>query len=136
MPAVIIENATIEQKNYHNSHYAGSEYDGNGNVTAEIFRHYYELRLELVIRDNDEPQAFGYLGDVQKALSELGRDPGGKIHDHVNEVKSLGSGGVSYQFYEPTETEINQSVLLTTFYETENSDPDVIDSISTDKIFS
>ncbi len=136
VPAVLIENMSIDEKNYHNSHYAGSTYDADGNVESEIYRHYYHIRFELLIRDDDEPQAFEYLGQLQQALGELSRDPRGKIHDDVNGVESLGSGGVSYQFYEPTETEINQTVLLKTFYDSEDSDLDTLDSVGTDYTFS
>lgn len=131
IPVVMIENMTIEEKNYHNSYYAGSEYDNTGSVSKEIFRHYYDLRLELVVKDDDEVQAFDYLGDLQRALAEIGRDPCKTVHDHVSEVKTLGSGGVSYQFYEPTETEINQSVVLKTFYESGNENPDTLENVGT-----
>ncbi len=136
VPAVLIENMAIDEKNYHNSNHAGSEYDSNGNVTTEIFRHYYELRLELLVRDDDEVQAFDYLGQLKTALAEMGRDPQGTIHSHVNELNTGDSGEVSYQFYEPVETEINQSVVLTTFYESQNSNPDTIQSIGSDYTFS
>lgn len=136
VPAVILENIDIDEKNYHNTHAAGKQYDNSGNVTSEVFRHYYDLRLELTVRDDDEVQAFNYLGAVKQALAVIGRDPQGTIHDHVNEVQSLGSGGVSYQFYEPAETEINQSVVLKTFYESETTAPDTLESIGTSYNFS
>lgn len=136
VPAVVIEDMTIDEKNYHNSHFAGSEYDTAGNVSAEVFRHYYDLRLELVVKDDDETQTFDYLGDLHVALSEISRDPCGTIHGDVNEVISGGSGGVSYQFYEPTETEISQSVTLKTFYDSKNSNPDVLENIGTEYNFS
>lgn len=136
VPAVIIEDMTIDEKNYHNSHYAGSEYDDAGNISAEIFRHYYDLRLEMVVKDDDETDAFDYLGDLQVALAELERDPRTTIHDHVNELNSGGSGGVSYQFYEPTETEISISVTLKTFYESTKQNPDVLENIGTEYNFS
>jgi len=136
IPAVIVTDMAIDEKNYHNSHFAGEKYDDSGNVTTQVFRHYYDLRLELEVRDDDEVQAFDYLGQLQQALAEVGRDPCGRIHDHVNEVRVLGSGGVSYQFYEPTETEINQSVVLATFYESQEENPDTLQSIGTDYTFS
>ena len=132
VPAVILENVSIDEKNYHNSHYAGSEYDSNGNVTKEIHRHYYDLQLEFIVRDDDEVQAYDYLGQFKRALAEIGREPRATVHDHVSEVNSLGSGGVSYQFYEPVETEINQTVVLKTFYDSEKQNPDVLESIGTD----
>lgn len=136
VPAVVIEDMTIDEKNYHNSNYAGSTYDNSGNVATEIFRHYYDLRLEMVVKDDDETQAFDYLGDLQVALAEIGRDPCNEVHAHINEIQSGGSGGVSYQFYEPTETEISQSVTLKTFYDSKNSNPDVLENIGTEYNFS
>lgn len=136
VPAVLIDGISFEERNHHNSHFAGSTYDASGNVTSEVFRHYYTLRLELVVRDDDEVDAFDLLGQLQTVLDEFSRDPTGKLHNDVGEVKSLGSNGVSYQFYEPTETEINQSVVLETFYETDETDVDVIGSINDDFTFS
>jgi len=136
VPAVLIENMSINEKNYHNSHYAGSGYDGSGNVTSEIFRHYYDLRLELTVRDDDEVDAFNILGTLKQALAEMGREPQETVHPHLNVLETGNTGEISYQFYEPTETEINQTVVLKTFYESENADPDVIDSIGTNYNFS
>jgi hypothetical protein len=136
VPAVIIDGMSIEEQNHHNEDRVGAEYNSNGNVTKEIFRHYYDLRLELTVRDDDEVKAYDYLGQLQRALAELGRDPCNKLHEHVHEFDSLGSGGISYQFYEPVETEINQSVVLKTFYESYNSNPDVLTNIGTDYTFS
>lgn len=130
VPAVLIDGIQFENKNHHNSQYAGQTFDESGDVASEVFRHYYDLRLELLVRDDDEVQAFDYLGQLQHALDEMNRDPQGTIHADVNDVRALGSGGVSYQFYEPTETEISQSVLVETFYDSEDSDLDVISSIS------
>lgn len=131
VPAVLIEEMSIDEKNYHNSHYAGSEYDGSGNVQREVYRHYYDMQLELTIRDDDEVDAYDILGDVQVALGELEQDPGGKVHDDISDIRSEGSGGISYQFYEPLESEINQTVVLKTFYDSIEENPDVLTNIGT-----
>lgn len=128
VPAVLIENIQLENKNYHNSNFVGNECDDSGSVSRKIYRHYYDLRLELLVRDDDETQAWDHLSQVQVALSDFSADPT-LLDEDFREVKNLGSNGVSYQFYEPTETEINQSVLLKTFYETDDSDVDAIESI-------
>ena len=130
IPAVIIEGIEIQDENHHNSDFAGEEYDSNGNVISEIKRHYYNLRLELNVRDDDEIQAFKYLGDLKSALSDIGDDPTHILHNDIRKVQMKGSGEVSYQFYEPTETELNQSVVLKTFLETTNSDVDVIETVN------
>lgn len=128
VPAVLIDNISLTNKNHHNSNYAGSEYT-NGEETAQLFRHYYSLRVELKIRADDEIEAYEHLGSLQSALSHIERDPVTELHSEVHEVSTLGSGPVSYQFYEPTETEINQAVRLETFYETEDSVTDVIGTL-------
>jgi hypothetical protein len=129
VPAVIIENIQMENKNHHNSHTVGQKYDDSGYVNSEIKRHYYSLRLELLVRDDDETDAFNHLATLQEALSEIEDDPRNILDHSVHEVRTLGSNGVSYQFYEPTETEINQSVVLETYYETDKTDVDAIESI-------
>lgn len=131
VPAVLIEEMSIDEKNYHNSHYAGSEYDNAGHVEREVYRHYYDMQIELTIRDDDEVDAYDILGDVQVALGELERDPGGKVHEDISEIRSEGSGGISYQFYEPLESEINQTVVLKTFYDSIEENPDVLTNIGT-----
>ena len=136
VPAVVIEDMTIDNQKYHNSNYAGSEFDDQGNVDARVYRHYYDVVLELTVREDDEVEAFDILGILQQALSHIEREPREAVHEHINKIESLGSGGVSYQFYEPTETEINQTVVLSTFYDSKDTDPGVIAEIDTDYDFS
>lgn len=131
VPAVLIDEMAIDEKNYHNSNYAGSEFDADGNEARQIFRHYYDMQLELTIRDDDEVSAYQILGDVQEALAVLERDPRGTVHEDVSELRSEGSGGISYQFYEPLESEINQTVVLKTFYDSVEENPDVLTNIGT-----
>lgn len=128
VPAVLIDGLSLENHNHHNSNYSGSEYT-NGAESSRLYRHWYSLRVELVIRADDEMEAFDYLTDLQAALASIGRDPVTELHNDVHEVRTLGSGPVSYQFYEPTETEINQAIRLETFYETEESVTDVIETL-------
>ena len=129
VPAVIVQNIDIDNKNHHNSNYAGSEYDSQGSETTQYFRHYYSLTLTLVVRDSDEVDAYDNLGKLQAALSTLARDPVNRLHGDVHEIRLLGSGPVSYQYYEPTETELTQTVVLETFYESEESNLDPISGI-------
>lgn len=136
VPAVLIENMTIDEQNFHNSNHAADEYDSNGNVISQTYRHHYDIRIELLVRDDDEVDAYDILGQVQRALSEISRNPRTAVHEDVREVKSLGSGGISYQFYEPTESEIKQSVVLKTFFDSTDSSPDVIENIGNSYTFS
>jgi hypothetical protein len=129
IPAVFVEGVRIEPVEHHNSNYAGSEYDSTtGNETSQIFRHYYSIRFDLLIRDDSEIGAYEILTQLQSALSTLSRRPWETFHPDVNDMRLLGSGEVSYTFNEPTETEINQAVILDSFYETTDSDLDVIES--------
>lgn len=127
IPAVIINNVNLEDQNYHNTDHAGSETDASGNVTKRIFRHYYDLRVSLEVRNQDEVQAWGDLGDLKRAIENLGKRPQQYFHTDVNDIRSLSSGPVNYQYNEPTETELSQSLMIETFYETTDSDFDVIE---------
>lgn len=129
VPAVILDGVSIEEHNHHNNHKAGYRYDENGNISSEVRRHYYTLQIELNIRDDDEVSAYGILSDVLSTMDEIDEDPQSILHEDVNTVRSLGSGGVSYQFYEPTETEINQTVQIETFYDSERP-VDLLESIN------
>lgn len=131
VPAVLIENVEIESLTYHNSTYAGSEYSAAGDEEAEVHRHYYNLRIQLLVRTADEIQAYDILGQLQQALGDLERSPQRHIHEDVNDLRTLGSGEVSYQFLEPMETEISQSLVIETFYDTTGADAEPIESIST-----
>lgn len=129
VPAVMVDGLDITHKNHHNSNFAGQEWN-NGQVTAEIYRHYYSARVDLVVRDNGEIGAYDILGNLQQALSAIEVDPCKYLHNDVNEMEMLSSGQISYQFHEPTETEINQSLVIETFYDSEHSDFDAIESVS------
>ena len=129
VPAVLVENVDIDNHNHHNSNYAGSEYDSAGNEISEIHRYYYGMRIQLVVKDDDEIGAYDILGQLQQALGELSQRPHKTFHSDVNELRILGSGPISYQFHEPTETEISQAIRLETFYETSQSDGDVIETL-------
>jgi hypothetical protein len=129
VPAVLLNGVSIEPVQHHNSNYAGSEFDPDTqHETSQIFRHYYSIRFDLLIRDDSEVGAYEILTQLQAALSALSRRPWETFHPDVNDMRLLGSGEVSYTFNEPTETELNQAVTLDSFYETTDSDLDVIES--------
>lgn len=128
IPAVLIDDVTLTFENHHNSNYAGSEYV-DGTEDTEIFRHYYTLRIELVVRTDDEVEAYDTLDDLISELSKLSRKPHESLHRDVNELRLLDAGGISYQFHEPTETEVNQSIKMTAFFETKK-DRDAIENLT------
>ncbi|MFB6186996.1 MAG: hypothetical protein ABEI86_09055 [Halobacteriaceae archaeon] len=126
VPAVIIENINLEDQNYHNTDHAGSRTDSSGNVTERVFRHYYNMRFSLQVRNQDEVDAWSDLGALKRAIENLGKHPQRNFHADVNDIRSLSSGPISYEYKEPTETELSQSLLIETFYETTDSNFDVI----------
>lgn len=128
VPAVLVDGLDITHNTHHNSNFAGEEWN-NGELQAEIYRHYYEARIDFNVRDNDEIGAYDILANLQQALSSIERDPCKYLHEDVNEMEMLSSGQISYQFHEPTETEINQSIVIDTFYDTKHSDFDAIESV-------
>lgn len=132
VPAVLLDRVTITDVTHHNDTFAGYEWNESGEVvTAEIDRHYYTLRIELLVRDDDETDAYEHLGSLKKALSKIEKNPRTHIHKDVTDFSTDGSGSVSYAFKEPTETEINQTVEIDTFYDTKDSDVDVLDTLQT-----
>lgn len=134
VPAILVDGLDITNKNHHNSNYAGAEWN-NGKITAEIYRHYYSVRIDLVVRHNDEIRAYDVLSGLQQALGAISVDPCNYLHNDVNSMEMLESGQISYQFYEPTETEINQSIVIETFYDSTHSDFEAIESVSTNYDF-
>lgn len=128
VPAVLVDGLDITNHNHHNSNFAGEEWQ-NGEITAEIYRHYYSARVDLVVRQSDEIGAYDILGNLQVALGVLAENPRQFIHEDINDMSLLGSGQISYQFHEPTETEINQSLVIETFYDSTHANFDSITAI-------
>jgi hypothetical protein len=131
IPAVLIDGVDLRNLNVHNSNYAGSKFNSTtGHEEAEIHRHYYTLRFDLVVRDDSETGAYDILTQLQSALATLSERPWETFHPDVNEIRLLSSGSVNYNFNEPAETQIHQAFELVSFFETTDSDADVIESFS------
>jgi hypothetical protein len=135
VPAVLVSNVSLNRHNHHNSNYAGATYDTSVQ-TSEVYRYYYALRAELEVRAGDEVEAYEHLGSLQSALASIERKPTTRFHEDVHDVKIGNSGPVSYQYFEPTETEINQSIVIETFFESEEAVDNVIESIQKNLNFS
>lgn len=129
MPAILVDNISIDPVNYHNSNFAGNEWQ-DGSVVAEKYRQYYSARVEMVVRASDEIDAYQILGNLQNELSLIEVDPCSNLHSDIVSFSVGSSGQIRYQFNEPTETEMNQSVNLESFYETTHDDFDTIESVS------
>jgi hypothetical protein len=132
VPAVLLSNVSVVKHNHHNSNYSGSVYDVDNVQDKQIFRYYYALRVDLQVRAADEVEAYEYHSALLSALTSIERRPTERLHQDVHEVKVGDSGPVSYQYFEPTETEINQSIVLETFFESEEAVTDVIAEIQKD----
>jgi len=129
VPAVLVDGVSIEPMNHHNSNFAGQEWQ-DGSVVAEKYRQYYSARVELVVRTADETGAYQILGNLQNELSLIEVDPCEYLHEDTVSMSVGSSGQVRYQFNAPTETELNQSVEIDSFYETTHDDFDTIESVS------
>lgn len=130
VPAVILDDWSIEEMNFHNTAFVGEtdtlDVDGDGSDEfARWFRFYYDMRVELVARDADDVGAHTLLGNVQDAMRAFQIDPS-IIHDHVNTVEPGSSGNISYQFTQPKETELTQTMTLTTFHQVSQTNYDTI----------
>lgn len=129
MPAILVSNISIDPKNYHNSNFVGNEWQ-DGSVVAEKYRQYYDARIELEVRAQDEVKAYTILGNLQNELSKVEIDPRKYLHNDIVSMSVGSSGQVRYQFNEPTETELNQSVNFESFYDTTHDDFDTIETVS------
>lgn len=129
IPAVLVDGISIESKNYHNSNFAGNEWQ-DGSIVAERYRQYYEARIELEIRAQDEVDAYTYLGNLQNVLTLVEVDPCEYLHSDIVSMSVGSSGQIRYQFNEPTETQLNQSVEFESFYDSTHDDFDTIESVS------
>lgn len=130
MPAIMVDGISIENQNHHNSNFAGNEWQ-NGSVVAEKYRQYYSARIDLVVRASDEILAYDMLGSLQNELSLIAVDPCKYYHADTVDFSVGSSGQIRYQFNEPTETELNQSIEIGTFYETTHDDFETIESLDT-----
>ena len=111
VPAVIIEDWSVEQINRSMNGYIGSVYDNNGNEEARFNRIPYECRLSLIIREHGEVASSRLFDAVRRELSKLEMSPA-RLSDSVSHVEMVGGGGVQHQFVSTTESEFNQSVAL------------------------
>lgn len=125
VPSVIVDNYSIKNLNHHNDHYLDSEYDGK-TETDRWFRFHYDARIELVVRHDDDVQAHALLSALQQELGFIVVDPQTHLHADVDHFKMGSSGEISYQFREPQETELNQTVTARSFHDVRKGDFDTI----------
>lgn len=133
VPVVIVDDWEMNQLNHHNSNYVGETHnvDSDGDGATEFtkwYRFYFNMRVELVVRDHDDVGVHDKLGSLQDALREAEIDPE-VIDETINDFKLGTSGNPTYQYLEPTESELTQSLTLTAFHQVSRSDYDTIEDI-------
>lgn len=115
-PVVIVDNYALTNLNFHNDHYVGSEHS-SGTETNRWYRFHYDARVDMVVRHNDDVQAHSLLSALQSQLALIATDPRTHLHDDIDSFEMGTSGEISYQYREPQETELNQTVTLRSFHD-------------------
>lgn len=128
VPAVIVDDYTLTNINHHNDHYIGSEYTGD-TETDRWYRFHYDARIDMVVRHDDDVQAHALLSALQSQLGLIVTNPQVHLHADVDAFKMGESGEISYQYREPQETELNQTVMLRSFHDVRWGDFDTIAEI-------
>lgn len=128
VPAVVIEDWSKADVTHHNTALAGQVTDPADNTEYLWYRFYWTMRVELVVRHADEVAAHGLLGDLQRSLAMVSEDPLA-FHDHLNDLRLRGAGGISHTFLESKETQLNQTVRLTAFHQVKDDTFDTIQTI-------
>jgi hypothetical protein len=136
VPLVLIDDWQITELEFHNSGFAGQtrdvDVDGDGETEhARWYRFYYDMRVDLEVRDSDDVGAHTLLGEVQSVLIDLKQAPREHLHDHINTLSLGSSGNPTYQFAEPKETELRQSFSLRSFHQVSRTDFDTIQDVQT-----
>lgn len=130
VPAVIVDDYALTNLNHHNDHYVGSEFDATtGDESVRWYRFHYDARVELVVRHDDDVQAHALLSALQSQLGLYATNPQTHLHADIDTFEMGESGEISYQYREPQETELNQTVLLRSFHDVRWGDFDTIAEI-------
>lgn len=130
VPAVIVDDWSITYTNPMNTSKRGAVHDGSGTVTAKVLHLEYTMEVEILVRHDDEVDAHKLLGALTTQLGLMSDDPRSTLHEEVNDLRLGTSGNVEYQYREPQETEINQTIALDSYVEIEDADVDVLEDIT------
>jgi hypothetical protein len=132
MPAVFLQDWDVSDLKPHNSHYVGSTYDDvTGYEKARYYHLYYSARIDLLIRDDDGVSAHELHDALKQELLRLSTDPT-TIDTTVRNLELGGGGGIEHQFHTPAETELNQTVTITSFIQHKDTTFDVLENIISD----
>jgi hypothetical protein len=122
IPIVSVDSYSLSNLNFHNSHYVGSELNNDGDETTRWLRFHYDARIDMTVKEDDDTQAHSLLSTLQSVLGLIVENPQIRLHEDVDWFKMKSSGEVTYQFREPQETELNQSVKLRSFHDVKRDD--------------
>jgi hypothetical protein len=129
MPAVFIEDWDVDDLTVHNSKYVGSEFDDiTGYEIARYYHLYYTARIEFLIRDDDGVSAHELHDTLKQELLRLSTDPT-IIGPTVRSLELGGGGGIDHQFHTPAESELNQTVIVTSYIQHKDESFDVLENI-------
>ena len=129
VPAITLENWSVTQIDLANSNYIGTDTDDvTGFDEAKVYRIPYDCRVSFKIRHDDTVEASKLRDQLRLELGRL-EDRPSLMGDSLSQV-SIGRGGeVSYQFAEPTETEMTQAATFTAATMYKDGDFDNIEDI-------
>lgn len=110
VPAVLIEDWGVSDLG--RLQYVRSQRNEQGHEQARIYHVPYDADLDFLIRGEDAVGASELRSDLKHELTILERYPK-RLSDHVARVLPGDGGGISYQYANPTETELRQTGTFT-----------------------
>lgn len=142
VPVIIIEDWNTRDMDFHNSAFSGEavgDFDNDGNLEYERYLTFdWNTRVEFLIRHTDEVDVTELKGDVKDTLRLIGEYPQ-QFHDSVKRCNLGGGGNPTYQFTEPTESELMLSARFfgdhTVTLTPSDLDNDIIEQVKTNFTF-
>lgn len=130
-PVVVLDEWERDDKNFHNTTRRGVEVDDEGNITAAVFHHYYDLRIEFEVRTRDESRAYDTMEDVENSFLPLEENPS-ELHGDINKLRfRRGSGVDPHHNLERSEISLHATVEITSF-KRRTRDVDVLEEVTKD----
>ena len=129
VPSVTVQDWTLKDLRGGTDDFRGVEFNDDGQVTAKVYRIPYEMRIELLITHNDSVAAHDLFADVRESLRDLEKEPR-SLHADMRRANMRGGSGISHQFNEPTEHELNQSLMIEAVEVMKRKDVDYISDIN------
>lgn len=112
VPAVLIEDWTVQQLEASMTRYETSLYDDQGNEEARVYKVPYDCRVSFMVRDVGEVGASELHDRLRKELFKAASRPH-RLSSRISRVELNSGGGVNHQFVNPSESEFNQTATFT-----------------------